>query len=472
MQVGKLVLFSFSVMLLGATSFGRAAALQQNREAVPSSGGFVNDDESMAAQGSKSLHADFNADGLQDLFTISPAGRGQLLLNLSGGRYEDKTPSFGLTEVQGLVGGLSHDMDADGYEDLILVYHDGRMRLLVGSGQALEDSSAALGLTVSGTLRTLRLQDRDLNGWADVVAVSSDEQMGAVISVAFNYGALQFEVRTGTGKMSESLLAEVTSLGQEENSAVCSDDLIDQAGGACIEASSVATLGKLYPIGPDLFVDPVFGRVGVGVTDPTQALDVDGVIRSRAGGIQFPDGTIQTTKSLQGPAGLPGPQGFQGEAGATGPTGLAPAGAIVMWSGSLASVPSGWALCDGTSGTPDLRDRFVLGVGVGQEPGELGGSHQLQLSLLNMPAHDHTFLTDSSGSHAHGYNDCSYDHTIVNFVLGFTGIWVSTGGVSCPTLSTSTDGAHTHSGTTDSSGQTQAFDNRPAYYRLAFIMKL
>ena len=59
----------------------------------------------------------------------------------------------------------------------------------------------------------------------------------------------------------------------------------------------------------------------MGTTSPAQALDVDGVIRSRSGGIQFPDGTIQTTKTIQGPPGAPGPQGFQGVTGPIGPTG-------------------------------------------------------------------------------------------------------------------------------------------------------
>ena len=102
---------------------------------------------------------------------------------------------------------------------------------------------------------------------------------------------------------------------------ITANDIVDQAGGANVEASRTATLGKLYPVGPKLFVDPALNRVGVGTTAPTRALDVDGVIRSRSGGIQFPDGTIQTTEALQGPPGAPGPRGFQGEAGPTGPTG-------------------------------------------------------------------------------------------------------------------------------------------------------
>src|SRR5262245_14075787 len=41
---------------------------------------------------------------------------------------------------------------------------------------------------------------------------------------------------------------------------------------------------------------------------------------------------------------------------------LLPSGVIVMWSGTIATIPSGWFLCDGTNGTPDLRDKFVVGA--------------------------------------------------------------------------------------------------------------
>lgn len=54
-----------------------------------------------------------------------------------------------------------------------------------------------------------------------------------------------------------------------------------------------------------------------------------------------------------------------------------PAGAIVMWSGSVDSIPSDWALCDGDSGTPDLTDQFVMGAGDTYSPGDSGGSSTL-----------------------------------------------------------------------------------------------
>ncbi len=49
-------------------------------------------------------------------------------------------------------------------------------------------------------------------------------------------------------------------------------------------------------------------------------------------------------------------------------------GMIVMWSGTIASIPAGWTLCNGSNGTPDLRDRFIVGAGSGYAVGATGGS--------------------------------------------------------------------------------------------------
>ena len=51
-----------------------------------------------------------------------------------------------------------------------------------------------------------------------------------------------------------------------------------------------------------------------------------------------------------------------------------PSGAIIMWSGAVSAVPAGWALCDGTNGTPDLRDRMVVAAGGAYAVGANGGA--------------------------------------------------------------------------------------------------
>jgi len=60
-----------------------------------------------------------------------------------------------------------------------------------------------------------------------------------------------------------------------------------------------------------------------------------------------------------------------------------PSGVIVMWSGTLATIPTGWKLCDGTSGTPDLRDKFIYGTSAGVNPGGTGGSTTHSHTITN-----------------------------------------------------------------------------------------
>ena len=62
-------------------------------------------------------------------------------------------------------------------------------------------------------------------------------------------------------------------------------------------------------------------------------------------------------------------------------------GVISMWGGDLALLPAAWQLCDGTNGTPDLRDRFVVGSGGGYVGGSMGGVIHCKLAVDNLPSH-------------------------------------------------------------------------------------
>ncbi|MCS7227923.1 MAG: phage tail protein, partial [Endomicrobia bacterium] len=92
---------------------------------------------------------------------------------------------------------------------------------------------------------------------------------------------------------------------------------------------------------------------------------------------------------------------------------MVPRGAIIMWSGSAASIPAGWALCDGTNGTPDLRDKFIIAAGGTYSPGATGGTtshtHSVDIAAFTSAAessHTHSInppsaTTSSAGSHDH-----------------------------------------------------------------------
>ncbi len=108
------------------------------------------------------------------------------------------------------------------------------------------------------------------------------------------------------------------------------------------------------------------------------------------------------------------------------------AGMIVLWSGTIATIPAGWALCDGTLGTPDLRDRFILAAGGFFNPGDNGGSS----------IHAHTFTGDG---HFHNLQ---------------AGDPIQTG-----------NGRSDVTTTTPATGTTDDTNHLPPYYALAYIMR-
>ena len=146
------------------------------------------------------------------------------------------------------------------------------------------------------------------------------------------------------------------------------------------------------------------------------------------------------------------------------------AGMIMMWSGTIATIPSGWLLCNGSSGTPDLRDRFIVGAtsddaGVAKTniTGTLtqtGGSKD-----AIVVSHTHTGSTNTTGAHVHTYVAAQYS--------GGTGF--SQGGSqavpSLPTGNTGSAGNHSHTLTIDSAGSSGTNANLVPYFALAFIMK-
>lgn len=165
-----------------------------------------------------------------------------------------------------------------------------------------------------------------------------------------------------------------------------------------------------------------------------------------------------------------------------------PAGIIAMWSGLITNLPSGWALCDGQNGTPNLVDRFVVGAGGRWAVGDTGGSADAVVV-----EHTHSATTESSGSHSHSGTTASagsHTHTLTiyaqagidrkdrvtgygaNGTAGTSSAPVASSGAHTHTFSTNTTGAHTHTVTVSSAGEAGTDKNLPPYYALAFIMKL
>ncbi len=146
----------------------------------------------------------------------------------------------------------------------------------------------------------------------------------------------------------------------------------------------------------------------------------------------------------------------------------APSGIIVMWSGSVGTIPTGWYLCDGNNGTPNLVGKFVQGAGSGYAVGAVGGSASISLSIANMPSHDHGSSTSGrSAGHTHQLlQENGNTGTLSGGALGsYTGYPQS--GTGTPTGGESADHVHYIS----AQGSGTAFENRPPFYTLAFIMK-
>ena len=100
--------------------------------------------------------------------------------------------------------------------------------------------------------------------------------------------------------------------------------------------------------------------------------------------------------------GVEGPAGPQGPSGPPGSNANFPRGVIVSWYGSANRIPKGWAVCNGTRGTPDLRDRFILGAGPKYRINRTGGQTQVRLETINIPRHTHSYQ-DIYWSEHHGW---------------------------------------------------------------------
>lgn len=183
-----------------------------------------------------------------------------------------------------------------------------------------------------------------------------------------------------------------------------------------------------------------------------------------------------------------------------------PKGVIVMWSGTLATIPAGWALCDGTNGTPDLQDKFIRGATTTTLPGTKGGADTVTIATDNLPSHKHTTAAGPTGLNLSATTTID---TASNGITGLAGKYVPTFAAAAHLTSIklaeqaatsanvfrflcTTPGSsfgmgfvgsvetHTHTattsvsgnGSTDAVGRGQAINMLPPYYTLAYIMKL
>jgi hypothetical protein len=147
-----------------------------------------------------------------------------------------------------------------------------------------------------------------------------------------------------------------------------------------------------------------------------------------------------------------------------------PVGGILLWSGSIGSIPAGYVLCNGSNGTPDLRDRFVVGAGSTYAVNATGGSANATVVTHNHtitdPGHKHFVAnqdstTGSAISAANQLTQVNSDSGVSNYQLQGTSTAATLGLTSSGTTSI----------TIDNAGTSATNANLPPYYALCYIMK-
>jgi hypothetical protein len=168
-----------------------------------------------------------------------------------------------------------------------------------------------------------------------------------------------------------------------------------------------------------------------------------------------------------------------------------PVGGIIMWSGTIAAIPSNWRLCNGSNGTPDLTNKFVICANVDASTTGTGGSSGVTRAHTNIEGsnlltggskdavvvtHSHTASSDSKGAHTHPVTAEGSYFTIAAQSNPFNDYYKYAGSlngeIKASTLTATSAGEHTHTITVNDNGVSGSNKRLPPYYALAFIMRI
>ena len=299
---------------------------------------------------------DLNSDGLLDLLIVDEENAARFYLNTGDGDFAERTTEVGLADVGDLRFGAWQDLDADGHADLLLGTGRGVRLFQNLNGRSLVERTAESGLAgLTDEVLICGWIDFDADGFTDIQLMTRtsgyllrneglSQGQGSASFVHLQLAGVGFLPAAPVAPLApggpgapaggqpggpgaipamaglpavggRSLITSRPTGGGDLPVIVgggCASRILDFANqSACLPASSVPTIGMLYPISQELFVDDSTGFVGIGVTDPQGRLDVAGMVRIRSVGVQFPDGSIQDTAQVAGPARPTGPQGPQ-----------------------------------------------------------------------------------------------------------------------------------------------------------------
>ena len=179
---------------------------------------------------------------------------------------------------------------------------------------------------------------------------------------------------------------------------------------------------------------------------------------------------------------------------------LVPIKGIIMFSGTAAEVPANWSLCDGSNGTPDLRNKFVISsqsydtgdnrwetniTGTGTATGGSKDSHLPSHThgintsgnaTLTDPGHNHGITEPNSGNgHKHSISFTNTDSGFGRSEESGSGGQAGTNDTNFSTTGITIDDNTTGitlGGSTESQGSSNVNQNLPPYFALAFIMRV
>lgn len=267
------------------------------------------------------------------------------------------------------------------------------------------------------------------------------------VGIATTIPAGTLQVGTGITMYGSSGIISATSLNSEtiQVKTIQSDEIVRVGTAVTIDGNSgIVTATAFYGDGANLTNTGSTLSSGIGTQRVVLTTQTSGTMTSSSTNADLTFDS--TTSTLSAPT-------FAGN-------GTIPIGGIIMWYGNIVDIPSGWSLCNGSNGTPDLRSRFVVGatddgstgvtfnadtgaVSGSYAPHNTGGSVAHQLTIAEMPSHNHSYSDETNSG---------------------TGGGQGGGGANT--------GTNNVGRTTGSTGGSDYHENRPPYYALAFIMRI
>ncbi len=225
----------------------------------------------------------------------------------------------------------------------------------------------------------------------------------------------------------------------------------------------------------------VNGKVQVSATTNLKnTLTVKNGANVTSGNVVVTSGNVNVVNSsANAPLGVIESKNFTTDIDKTG-NGAAPKGAIIIWSGSIDNIPTGWALCDGANGSPNLQGKFVVGHGDADNTSvsgsaayswsATGGEEFVTLTENQLPKHGHTATTSVAGNHSHQMK--GYATPVYYTCAGSDDFWCLNRGGGTDLYGGEPAGDHSHTLLINNTGGSNKHENRPPYYALAYIIKL